>query len=601
MRLSKLYSNREETFKPIIFNLGLNVIYAEIRHPKSTTHDTHNLGKTTLVKIIDFMFLVEKDKKQFFFKNYDVFKGFVFFLELKLNDHNYLTIKRGIENNSKISFITHDTPLQDFTRVSDEHWKHKNVAIGKAKTLLDSWMNFNALNNYNYRKVIGYLIRTQQDFNDVFQLNKFKRGKDIDWKPYVADLLGFNGSLARSSYEKNIEINKVKDRISIISPLGSENISQELSKIDNKLLIRKNELTEIKKFIDNFDFQDIDQESISQLVENLDRKIAELNMQEYSVKNKISHIEDALNTTKIKFETDKVKKVFEEAKILFPEQIEKDFNQLIAFNNSINKERNLYLKQEFIELSEALSLIKQTLKELNEKRAEKIGFLSETEVIHKFKQSSREVAKKEAEIFSLEEQKENIEKIQALEKHKRTLVSQLNNIQNTLDLNVNEVNEDNDSIFSKIRLYFNSIISKVLSKEGSIYVYLNDNGNFEFETNYQDIKGESTSESDGNTYYKLLCIAFDLAVSRAYLDKNYPKFLYIDGVFEGLDNRKKKLLLEVLREYSNLGIQIIITTISSELVALVDNKDSKIFSSDEVILTLHDDGPSGRLFKMPTW
>lgn len=79
MKLSKLYSNRKEFFEPIFFNSGLNVVYAEIRHPTSTTHDTHNLGKTTLIKVIDYMLLVEKDKRQFFFKNYDLFKSFVFF------------------------------------------------------------------------------------------------------------------------------------------------------------------------------------------------------------------------------------------------------------------------------------------------------------------------------------------------------------------------------------------------------------------------------------------------------------------------------------------------------------------------------------------
>lgn len=601
MKLSKLYSNKREVFEPIFFNSGLNVVCAEIRHPKSTTHDTHNLGKTTLVKVIDFMFLVEKDKKQFFFKHYSLFKDFVFFLEIHLNGSNYLTIKRGVENNSKISFITHNEPFQDFNTVSDEYWKHQEVAIGKSKILLDSWMNFTSFSNYNYRKVIGYLIRTQEDFSNVFQLNKFKRGKDIDWKPYVADLLGFDGSLAKNSYEKNTEINKVKDSIAIISPLGSENISQELSKIDSKLLLRQNELTETQIFVDKFDFQEIDQESIDQLVEGIDSKIAELNMQEYTIRNKISHIEEALDTTNIKFETDKVKKVFEEASIIFPEQIEKDFNQLIQFNNSINKERNNYLKKEFSELSKSLFSIKNILKNLNEERSEKIGFLSENELIIKFKKSSREVAKREAEIFSLEAQKENIEKIQELEKHKRALILELSRIQDDLDTNVNEVNEGKGNRFSEIRLYFNAIISKVLSKEGSIYVYLNDTGNFEFETNYQDIKGKNTSESDGNTYYKLLCIAFDLAVSRAYLGENYPKFLYIDGVFEGLDNRKKKLLLEVLREYSSYGIQIIITTISSELVGLTNTDDNTIFSSEEIILTLHDDGSNGRLFKMQTW
>lgn len=87
-----------------------------------------------------------------------------------------------------------------------------------------------------------------------------------------------------------------------------------------------------------------------------------------------------------------------------------------------------------------------------------------------------------------------------------------------------------------------------------------------------------------------------MAVVRAYLDKEFPKFIYIDGVFDGLDDRKKELLLKVLREYSNLGIQIIATTINSETQGMETS-----IMENEIVLTLHDDGQDGRLFKMPIW
>ncbi|HHK5986617.1 TPA: DUF2326 domain-containing protein [Neisseria subflava] len=72
--------------------------------------------------------------------------------------------------------------------------------------------------------------------------------------------------------------------------------------------------------------------------------------------------------------------------------------------------------------------------------------------------------------------------------------------------------------------------------------------------------------------------------------------MYIDGVFDGLDDRKKELLLKVLREYSNLGIQIIATTINSETQGMETS-----IMENEIVLTLHDDGQDGRLFKMPIW
>jgi uncharacterized protein YydD (DUF2326 family) len=62
MKLSKLYSNKPDLFEPRHFVTGLNVVLAEIRLPENHKKDTHNLGKTTLGRLLDFCFLVRKKK-----------------------------------------------------------------------------------------------------------------------------------------------------------------------------------------------------------------------------------------------------------------------------------------------------------------------------------------------------------------------------------------------------------------------------------------------------------------------------------------------------------------------------------------------------------
>ncbi len=104
----------------------------------------------------------------------------------------------------------------------------------------------------------------------------------------------------------------------------------------------------------------------------------------------------------------------------------------------------------------------------------------------------------------------------------------------------------------------------------------------------------------GFTYRKLLCIAFDMAILKARLPNNFPRFVYHDGVFESLDDRKKENLLAVIRRYASEGIQPIITLIDSDLPARPANSEP-VFTSHEIVLTLHDEGDQGRLFKMPSW
>jgi uncharacterized protein YydD (DUF2326 family) len=90
-----------------------------------------------------------------------------------------------------------------------------------------------------------------------------------------------------------------------------------------------------------------------------------------------------------------------------------------------------------------------------------------------------------------------------------------------------------------------------------------------------------------------------LAVLRAHLDEKYPRFVYHDGVFESLDDRKKENLLAIIRRYAELGLQPIITLIDSDLP--VRAGDQPVFSSDEIVITLHDEGEKGRIFKMRAW
>ncbi|HEY2172072.1 MAG TPA: DUF2326 domain-containing protein, partial [Candidatus Angelobacter sp.] len=96
MKLSKLYCNKPDIFGPIDFVGGLNTIIAEIRLPENKAKDTHNLGKTTVGRLLDFCFLLGKDPKFFVFKHLDRFKEFIFYLEIELADASFLTVRRGV-------------------------------------------------------------------------------------------------------------------------------------------------------------------------------------------------------------------------------------------------------------------------------------------------------------------------------------------------------------------------------------------------------------------------------------------------------------------------------------------------------------------------
>lgn len=168
-----------------------------------------------------------------------------------------------------------------------------------------------------------------------------------------------------------------------------------------------------------------------------------------------------------------------------------------------------------------------------------------------------------------------------------------------IEQDVEAQNREPTSRFSQIRLFFNEIIEEVLDRKALLNVFPNTRGHLEFRAEILDEGGNATSADMGFTYRKLLCVAFDLAVLRVHLNDRFPRFAYHDGVLESLDDRKKELLLTVLRAYADRGLQSIITLIDSDLPKRAEG--DAVFEDAEIIVRLHDEGEQGRLFRMASW
>lgn len=599
MKLSKLYGNKPDLFGPIDFRAGLNVVLAEIRLPKNKDKDTHNLGKTTLGRMIDYCFLAGREKDFFLFKHEDIFKDFVFYLEIELADASYVTVRRGVKEHTKISFKKHEAAHQDFVELSEGEWDHFNLPFDRAREMLDGLLDWRTVSPWDFRKGLGYQLRGQDDYQDVFQLRRFAIGKHRDWKPYVAHILGFDHSLIEQYYAKLEQLEQKKAvEETVRAELGGSVV--ELSKIEGILLLKQKDAEKKQQILDAFDFREQDKDQTAQLVDELNVRVAELNSRRYSLNQSRRKIVASLEEDQILFKPDQAESVFKEAGVLFAGQIKKDFSQLIAFNRAITEERRGYLQEERAEIEGELKAISEELEVLGKHRSAVLGFLSSTDVFAKYKQVTDDLVTLRADIATIERQRGFLRRLQELRSQIRALTEACVHLQSEIEANVEAKNSDKTSLFSSIRVYFSEIVDEVLAHKALLSVSPNNNGHLEFRAEILDDKGAATSADLGHTYRKLLCIAFDLAVLRAHLGDKFPRFVYHDGVFESLDDRKKTNLLKVVREYADIGVQPIITLIDSDMPP--SGKDEgPVFNPGEVVLTLHDEGDGGRLFRMRAW
>ncbi len=585
MKLSKLYANK--SFKNIVFNDGLNLVLAKVTKRLDLNKDSHNLGKTTLIAVIDFMLLKEVKEEHIFKKYQEKFSGYVFFLEICLNSGEYLTIRRAVDIPTKISF--------KLTKVStnllnEENWDKPNIGFDKAGIALNDYLAFDILKQWQYRKSVTYFLRSQKDYNDVFQLSKFSKGKDIDWKPFMFDLLGFNGNLLTEKYEAD---NNVSEQKSFINSLKSKFAvdTEEVDKIKGAIDLKASEQKELQEQIDNFNFYQQERNLNKELVEDVESKIAELNSTEYNLEFDLDKTKQSF-TQNISFDIDQLKGIYAETQIFFPDNLVKDYKSLEEFNKRITEERNKYLEEKIVTLTKQLKEIRILLQSYNNKRNQILSVLKDKDSFKKFKSYQIDLSKVEGEISRLDEKLKSIDKIevfnQEIKKYNETLERIKEEIQSAI--------RGNDNIYySEIKRMFYNIFKYIFNTPAVIYTKQNKQGNVEFIVEVtKENEVDITAEGKGNTYQKMLCISFDLAVLIAYHKKSFYRFVYHDGALEGLDNRKKTNFINIIRRHcAENNLQYIFTSIEHDIPSEI----LKTFTEKEICLTLNDSGDKGKLFE----
>lgn len=587
MKISKIYANK--SFKNVSFNeTGLNVIIGKISDRENTDLDSHNIGKSLLLEVIDFLLLKKvSNKDKYFLTKYQIFEECVFFAEIKLNSGQYLIVRRATATNTKISFKINDFKLEDF--ITDfESWDEENIAIDNARKLLNTYINYDILPSWTYRKAINYFMRYQNDYIDVFKLSKFQ-GVHKDWKPMVFDLLGFDGKLIdeKLSLEEEFEEQKA-----LLKTLETENkvSSEDEDKVVGLIEIKQNEFDTLSDEVDKFNFYEKDNAEKEKLINDIESQIKYANTEHYNIKYEINKIENSLTTDIDLINIDDINELYKEVEIFFPDALLEEYEKVVNFNKEITSERNQYLSENLATLKQELIEVETQLKKLENEKSVIFTDITEKTTYDKFKKYQKELAKAEADIIILQNKLTSINKMSSIQE-------KINRLDADIKLKVAELKKEILKQKHKhIRKLFNEFTMKVLNTPAILSVKSNKSNNIEFEAEYQNQEELITTDlARGNTYKKILCAAFDTALLQFYSQNSFYKFVYHDGVLDSLDIRKKEKYIEYVREMANQNnIQYILTVIESETY---DLRSEYKFTEDEVRLLLSDESCGEKLFE----
>jgi len=600
MQISRIYCNKPEVFSPINFNCAteadrLNVVLGEVRHPKDQRKDSHNLGKTTLIHLIDFLLLKGMSPDQFLFKNRHRFEHFVFFIEIALNTGKFATVRRSAADPNKIAMTRHEDRGQDFTNTANDEWDHYDLPRDTAVSLLDGWLDLRILKPYDYRQAITYFLRTQADYSDELQLQKFSSGKDVYWKPFVAHLFGFPEAPIQRKYELDDQIERLKER-KAEQQISVQFSEDQLSELVARIAVLERQLDEAETALDSFNFEAQERRLLVELVDKVERDISEINDQLYNIRYDMSQIDAALSHED-KFDLKEVSEIFSEAGVHFPAALKKSYDDLVTFNRKVTRERNAALRARRKSLVLQQQQLEASKSELDHQRSMQLRVLRDTDSFEKFKSLQKELTSQRANLVYLDEQRKRLEELAETARKMREAERERGRIVDEIKAMVAKPT----IVFQRFSATFNYYCQRVLNHDGIFFFTVNSNNNFDYQIGLSLPGGIGTTSSlsDGTSYKKLLCALFDLALLKVYEDAPFFHFVYHDGIFEALDDRKKLALLEVIREQiSRKKTQYILTLIDSDHPR--DAEGQRIlFDDDEIVVRLHDDGDRGRLFKMP--
>ncbi len=585
MRLRKLYSN-DSRFHDMTFNKGLNVVIGKVTKRDDAQKDSHNLGKSTLIEVLDFMMLKNIDKSYFMKKYSPQFDHHIFYLEIELNSGSFLTIRRSVAQATRICFKGSETSL---TCTEDTIWDETNVSLEKARDYLNHQLAFDILPDWSYRKTVSFFLRTQKDYINVFQLGKFQNGKHKDWKPVVFELLGYDSDVLKRKYELDDSLEELRSKSNAISVEMSVN-ADDYDKVKSALALKMNERDEMQRKVDAFSFYSEEQLISQNLVDEIERNISELNTREYAISYDFERVKSSIANLP-SFDLEQLKQIYKEVEIYFPDNLSRSFDDLYQFNVKVTQERNRYLREQAFSIEEELHSVRQRLQELDLQRRDALSALQDRDTFHKFKEYQKKLAQLEGEVSRLEIQLRNVDIISTLNDEIEKVQQEQKDIGKEITA---QLKRQDGVVPTTMKRYFNEIFHKVFGVSALLYVRTNTTGNVDFHTDVApDETSDATAEGYGNTYNKMLCVAFDLAVLATYSTKSFFRFVYHDGVFEGLDNRKKELFVQVAHDYcQRFNIQYIFSSIEDD----VPQNILSSFSSSEKFLTLSDQDDSGKLF-----
>jgi len=582
--LKKIWSETD-LFHKVEFKLGINIIRGVYTKSPDEIRELNGIGKSTLVRLIDFMLLSDEGKRYFNVKNHGFMKGHSGALEFEIEGKTYF-IRREFDNPQKVFFGQSLELLEEY-------------AVGELRPVLGGLIfgkdeYGGCFENIWFRSLIKFFIK--DDINHSIRKDplKFISAHKSNFETYVYNLflLGLpNKSVNDYAVikKKSDDLRKMKARTTarIAEETGKkiEEISSEIAVLDKKIKSFQDSLSDYK-FLHSY--------------EDIEKQIVSISNDISSLLSRLMPVQRRLNDYRRSYEYDievdskKIANLYSEIKEVFGNAVQQRLDNIISFRKKLSENRKRFLITKETELSEEIEKIKDEISRLETKRSSLYRLLDEKQALDSIKNTYQlmleEKAKKERLISSID----SINRIDEELYRQQRLISEA----------ITDISKDMGSVQEQIKLLsstFSEIVRESIhideAHEAIFDIRPSPNINSPLKISIEVPKSASFGKQ------RLKVLTYDLTVFFNILEneRKLPYFLVHDGVFHGIDIKTVVRVLNLVHSMflKKHNFQYIITANEAEISIPEDKKDvygQYNFDLNESLIVTYKDIPEEMIF-----
>ena len=541
------------TFKPVRFHPGLNLIVAEKSEGATSRQTRNGSGKSSLVRIIDFLLGSKCDPDSIFRSASLSEQQFSTVFDLR---GTRTTVTRGGETSSRIIVDGNfsDWPVQPkLDRQSGEY----RIGNTDWRTVLGSLIFGlpDDIESYGptFRSMISYFVRRES--SGGFQEAQKQSSQQQNWDVQVnlSCLFGLDWEIPHA-------LQKVRQKEKSLLALKKEAKSGTLGdlignvgELRTRLAVAERETNKLKKELSEFqvlpEYHELEQEASCLAV-----RISELTSDNTLDLERIDSLSRQLEEEQPP-EDSQITELYKEIGIVLPDLVRKRLQDVREFHAAIIRNRRIHLQDEVDDARSAIERRKVEMEQADTRRHEIMHTLDSHGALDQYSKLQEELSRQQA---TVEERKKKVALAKQLDSESTELTIERAQIKKRLTA---DLDEKSDLLDNSI-LIFEEFSKRISDHEGSLVVDPKDNGP-EFSVN---VEGK---ESKGIRNMQIFCFDMTLAVLWSKRDSGGPGFLIHDShLFDGMDSRQVAKAIEIGAEQAkHSGFQYIICINSDQLDA----------------------------------